>query len=350
MRIALDGTPLTVPSGGVPRYTEELARALAVAFPDDSFQLVSDQPFEHPLRMPADDSSLFAGRWWSWRLPRLLKRNRIDLFHGTEFAVPYLPVIPSVLSLHDLSPWLNEAWHSGADRVRRRTPWLIRLHAATMVITMTEAVRRQAIAHFRIEPARVAVTPLAAADHFRPVLDAPAATPYFVYVGTIEPRKNVPMLVEAWREIRRTHPGVRLVIAGRRRADGQEIESEPGLDVFGLTPDSELPALYSGAVAALYPSFYEGFGLPVLEAMQCGAAVIASKDPAVMEVSGGAAMHCDARSPGEWIAAMTALLESESLCADYQARSLTRAAEFSWERTARLTREVYDEAQRRFRA
>ena len=347
MRIALDGTPLTVPSGGVPRYTVELTRALVRCFPGDFFRLVSDQPFEHPLRL---DGELAPGRhWWAWGLPRSLRRNRIDVFHGTEFAVPYLPVIPSVLSLHDLSPWLNKDWHSGADRVRERTPWLVRLHAATMVLTMTEAVRRQAIAHFRIEPGRVAVTPLAAAEHFRPVLEAPTSSPYFVYIGTIEPRKNVPLIVEAWREVRRSHPNARLVIAGRRRADGPEIESEPGLAVFGLTPDSELPALYSGAVAALYPSLYEGFGLPVLEAMQCGAAVIASRDPAVMEVAGGAAIHCDGRSVGEWVAAMRALLDSESLCAEWQATALTRAAQFTWDRTAKLTREVYDEAQRRFR-
>jgi glycosyltransferase involved in cell wall biosynthesis len=118
--------------------------------------------------------------------------------------------------------------------------------------------------------------------------------------------------------------------------------------VPGEVADEDLAALYSGAVACCYPSLYEGFGLPVLEAMQCGAAVIVSTDPAVRETAGGAAMQADARDVRAWKEAMTALLARPELRAAWQERARARAREFSWARTARLTREAYAEAIRRF--
>ncbi len=171
-----------------------------------------------------------------------------------------------------------------------------------------------------------------------------------MFVGTLEPRKNLETLLRAWREVRR-HYGVELVLAGRRRADFDQLrEPEPWLRVLGEVPEEELPALYSGAVAVLYPSLYEGFGLPVVEAMQCGAMVIASRDPAVREVAGDAAILVDARDTRSWVEAMIAAMTCPESAAASRARSLDQARSFSWGRTARLTREVYLEAQRRFGA
>ena len=140
-----------------------------------------------------------------------------------------------------------------------------------MIITPGEKVRRAAIRQFNLQPERVVAVPEAAAHWFRPVETTPAS-PYFLFVGTLEPRKNLDKLLEAWHEVRR-HYAVDLVLAGRPRADAPELRPEPGLRLAGEVADSELPALslYSGALAFVYPSLYEGFGLPVLEAMQCGA-------------------------------------------------------------------------------
>ena len=154
------------------------------------------------------------------------------MFHGTNFAVPYLPTRPSVLSLHDLSPWMDPGWHHNADRVRGRTPPLIGLGMATMILTDTEAVRRQAIDYFRIHPDRIVAAPLAASNRFRP---APASQPrhnYFLFVGTLEPRKNIPFLVDAWRPVRDRH-GIELVLAGRSREDFPGLSNEPGLRILG---------------------------------------------------------------------------------------------------------------------
>jgi glycosyltransferase involved in cell wall biosynthesis len=250
------------------------------------------------------------------------------------------------MTLHDLSPWMDPAWHHAAARVRRRTPLLLELGVATMVITPGEAVRRQAIERFRLRPERVVAVPEAAPSWLRPQPRPVAGareTPYFLFVGALEPRKNLPLVVEAWREVRRDHP-VDLMLVGRPRPDAPPLREEPGLKLAGEVPDAELPKLYSGALAFVYVSQYEGFGLPVIEAMQCGSCVIASH--AVAEAASDAAIY--ANSAAELVRAMRDVVERPDVAADYRARGLARAAEFSWERTARLTHEVYLEAYRRF--
>jgi glycosyltransferase involved in cell wall biosynthesis len=340
--ICLDATPLTITSGGLRRYVSELSSALVGEFPADQIVLSSDQPFESKLTRLPGPKNWLERRWWLYGAERANARANVTIYHGTNFTIPYFARRPTVLSILDLSPWRNPAWHSGADRVRNRTPRMIGL--ATMILTLTQAVRDEVIDRFRVAPDKVVAVPLAAAAGFRHVTK-PVAQPYFVFVGTLEPRKNIPMLLEAWRGVRRKH-NVDLVLAGRRRADFPAIAPEEGLRVLGETPESALPELYSNAVAAVYASEYEGFGLPVLEAMQCGAPVIVSRDPAVTEVAGGAALPV-ADAAGMTVA-METLLGDPALRAERSAKSLARAREFSWASTARLTHNVYREAVARF--
>ena len=351
MRVAIEAAALSLTSGGLARYTGEVSLALARCFPDDSFYLISDQPFAMPVAAPANlvrgggPRNTMERRWWLWGMGNEMRRLGADLIHGPDFAVPYLSRRPSVLTLHDLSPWMNQHWHYAAGRVRRRTPLLLELGIATMVITPGEAVRKQAIERFRLKPDRVIAVPEAAPSWLRPAASGRTQTdkPYFLFVGTLEPRKNIVMLIEAWRAVRQRHE-VELVLAGRRRPDFPEIAAEPGLTVLGEVPDGELPALYSNALAFVYPSLYEGFGLPVLEAMQCGACVIGST--AVAEAGGDAAAY--ANDAATLVEAMEAALTRPDWVAERRVRSLARARDFSWERTAKMTHEVYVEARRRF--
>jgi glycosyltransferase involved in cell wall biosynthesis len=390
--IALDATPLTVPTGGVARYTSELACALAARFPENEYWLLSDRPFPMPYPRPTNPGSrrlahpdlhltnlkqgdpprTFLGRrWWSVGLLREMKRRGADLFHGTDFSTPYVPLRPSVMTVHDLSPWLHELeeahalheadaksgsrldrpWQPDSARVRSRTAMLLRLRVPTMVITPTEAIRRAVIARFRLPGTQVVAVPLAASEHFRPIACPPPATPYFLFVGTLEPRKNISGLIDAWREVRQTH-NIDLVIAGRARADFAPLAAETGLRVLGPVPDEDLPELYSNARAVVYPSLYEGFGLPVLEAMQCGALVVTSLDPAIMEVAGDAASFVAMEDGGgtrELAATLASIAEAPHNFAPLRERALRRAKQFSWRRTAELTQEVYAEACRVFR-
>jgi glycosyltransferase involved in cell wall biosynthesis len=387
--IALDATPLTVPTGGVARYTSELARALAARFPENEYWLLSDRPFPMPDPRPANPGSprrspsdvhltnlkkgdpprTFLGRrWWSVGLLREMMRRRAEVFHGTDFSTPYVPLRPSVMTVHDLSPWLHgphgmnelhaksghhldRPWQPDSARVRRRTAMLLRLRVPTMVITPTEVIRRAVIERFRLRGTQVVAVPLAASEHFRPIACPPPATPFFLFVGTLEPRKNISGLIEAWREVRQTH-NIDLVIAGRTRADFPPLAAEPGLRVLGPVPDEALPELYSTTRAVVYPSLYEGFGLPVLEAMQCGAIVVTSRDPAIMEVAGDAAVFETVNAPGDirgLVATLASIAESPHNFAPLRERALRRAKQFCWRRTAELTQEVYAEACRVFR-
>lgn len=140
-------------------------------------------------------------RWWLWGIRQAIRQTGAQLFHGTNFEVPYLGSTPAILTIHDLSPWRERAWqihrhNADADRVRWRTPWLVRLRRARMILTVSEAVRREVIEHFGVSPDRVRAVPLAASSHFRRLPPtSPAPRPFFLFVATLEPRKNVAALI-----------------------------------------------------------------------------------------------------------------------------------------------------------
>jgi glycosyltransferase involved in cell wall biosynthesis len=343
--VALDATPLAAaPVGGLARYTSQLVEALACAFPADHFILLSDQPFPLPcsaLNLRAGDPphNLIERRWWTFGLPREIRRHSADLFHGVDFAVPFPPTVPAVMTIHDLSPWrtdpwVDPAWRARAARVRKRVPWLIRTRAAAHIITPSEAIRREVMSFFHLDPGRVTAIPLAAAPHFFPRPHS-APRPYFLFAGMHEPRKNLAAILDAWAAVRRTHD-VDLVLAGPHRDDFHLPPPQPGLHRRGIVSDDELAHLYSGAIALLYPSHYEGFGLPVLEAMQCGTPAIISHDPALVETAGDAAI-----ATGDLTSAMRLLLDNPLVRSTLKTRARTRAAQFNWQRTAQATHEVY---------
>lgn len=352
MIVALDGTPLSGPVGGIHRYTQELSRALAVEFAQDEYWLLSDQqvtaPVDCPFNLKVPDRSGFAfrRRWWSYGVLRESRRLGAQVFHGTDFAVPYVSALPSVITVHDLSPWHNRGW-GGSDRVYRRAPYLLQLGIATIVITPSESVRREVVTNFRVNSSRIVAVPLAAGARFRPVPPPLRERPYFLFAGVLEPRKNIETIVEAWREVRREH-AVDLILAGRVRTDFPPLRAGDGIEFAGEVSDDELASLYSGAAAFLYPSLYEGFGLPVLEAMSCGSAVITSRDPALVQLGGEATEQIEAGDRKAWADAMGAALTQSDWRRKMGERAAGRAREFSWAETARRTREVYLEARRRF--
>ena len=319
MRVALDAEPLTLTSGGLKRYVEELTKALRAEYPEDDY-----------LYLP-EPRSFLERRWWLYGAERACAKAAVDVFHGTNFSIPFFTKRPTVLTLHDLSPWRDAKWHgsAAAGRIRRRTPYL--LPRATHIITPSEAIRAEAMTRFRISGHRITAIPLAASRHFRP---QPERVPsYFLFVGTLEPRKGLAMLLEAWRATGKTIP---LRIAGRVRADFPPIAAERNLELLGEVPDAALPALYTNAVAVIYPSEYEGFGLPVLEAMQCGANVITSCDAALMELTGDVALHVG--TVRELHAALSANCETTAR----RSAAMARAAEYSWKLTAQRTHAIYE--------
>ena len=373
MLIGLDAIPLTEPLAGVGHYTLELARALALAAPSEEFELVYPSSYA-PLNfdgcapLPANLAPVrvrvgaVGRRWFAAGLPRYASRRRLSLFHGTNYEVPLWGRAAKVATFHDLSLLLRPETHEArrVARARRRLPLMLR--AADAVITPTESVRRELCEHLRADASRIFAVPEAARALFRPVAFEEteevrrrlgAGRDFLLAVGTIEPRKNLPALVAAFEEVLRARPGgdLRLVVAGGRGWMAEPlydaVRRSPARErvvLTGYVSDLDLRALYSSCRLFVYPSLYEGFGLPPLEAMSCGAAVVAGRAPAVAEVPGGAARLVNTDDRAEFARALLELLDDDAARRALAAASLSRAAQFSWERTARMTLEVYTEA------
>jgi len=375
MHIGLDGIPLTEPKTGVGHYTFELAVAMARVSPDSNFEIV----YPSNLRQVTitDDARTLpsnleikrirvgpVGRyWWSAGLPRYVRRNGIDLFHGTNYDVPPWHQCATVLTIHDLSLLIHPETHEKrrVRRSRRRLPLMAR--AANAIIVPTESVRSEVCEHLGISPQKVFAIPESARDCFTP-MEMKATEHvrerlgigdnFLLTVGTLEPRKNLLTLVRAVEEIANDQPTLQLVIAGSRgwlsEPLFEAIEKSPAKERIVLTEylnDDDLRALYSSCSAFVYPSIYEGFGLPPLEAMACGAPVIASHIPALEETTGGAAVLFEPNDVNSLASAIVDLLQSSELRSRFSALGRVRAAEFTWEHTARLTLEVYEKAKAR---
>jgi glycosyltransferase involved in cell wall biosynthesis len=379
MRIGIDGLPLTAAKTGVGHYTYELARALASAEPSSQIEIV--YPSTYAVIQPDNSNSALLppnlklnrvrvgplGRhWWSAGLPRYIRRSKLELFHGTNYDVPLWRRCATVLTIHDLSQLLHSETHEkrSVSRARRRLPVMSR--TADAIITPTESVRFDVCELLKVSPDRVFAIPEAARACFKPLAFAETANvrrrlgigdDFLLTVGTLEPRKNLSVLISALAELARERPGntTQLVIAGGRGWLSsplfEAIKKSPVRDRIVLTDylhDDELQALYASCRAFVYPSIHEGFGLPPLEAMACGAAVIASRIPALEETTGAAALLFDPTNVNELTRNILELLDNENARRELAAAGQRRAAEFSWGRTAQQTLQVYAEAVRRF--
>jgi glycosyltransferase involved in cell wall biosynthesis len=370
MRVGLDGYPLCEPLTGVGHYTFELARALARNYPADQFELIAPFAF-HPsvtshfeskqipnLNLVSLGLKNVRGRWWSFYLPCYLKRASLDLFHGTNYELPLWNRRRTVLTVHDLSSLLYPELHRRqlARRMRLRLPLAVKL--AKSIITPTEAIKRELCARLRVKPAKVTAINEAPRESFRPLPPEESSLvrkrlgikdDFLLFVGTLEPRKNVVTLLQAYAQIiRETSLRPQLVLAG---AEGWSMDRmfaaiadeniREKACLTGFLNDHELRALYSSCRAFIYPSLYEGFGLPPLEAIACGAPVIAGRVPAMQETIEGAALLVEPLDVSALARSIVTLLEDGEHRDRLIQKGHERAARFSWNEAARLTYEVY---------
>src|ERR1051326_1892319 len=369
MRVGLDGYPLSEPRTGVGHYTLELARAVAALAPADQFELLSPAPFaassiEEINRAGAANlkavyvkTSRMRGHWWAVGLPLYEKQARLGLFPGTNFEIPFWNR-RSVVTIHDLSALLHAEKHrdSLVRRARLRLPVTAKL--AKKIITPTEAVRREVCDHLRVKPDKVIAIPSSARRSFRPMAFEQTveirkrlsiADHFLLFVGTLEPRKNLLTLLRAFEQIlRQTSLRPQLVIAGGEGWLMEEMFAfiksagiEDRLRLTGYLADEDLCALYSSCGLFIYPSLYEGFGLPPLEAMAWGAPGGGRRVPALRGVLGEAAAFVGPLKGGQLGAEKVELVENEEARRRLAANGLKQAAKFSWEETARRTLQVY---------
>lgn len=377
MRVILNGVSALKPKTGVGHTTANLHRALAELGTEDSFWLYPGEAISGIARLalqrpkpPGRRRSQPDGTHrWKSRLTELAKAayrahfraaarwGEFDLYHEPNF-VPIRTHLPTVVTVHDLSVLLYPEWHP-ADRVAFHERHFRRgIATADHVIVVSEAVRREMIDVLGFPPDRVTAIHNGISGQFRPqppeVVEATRRKlglppRYFLAVGTIEPRKNIGTLLRAFCDLpAETRAACPLVLAGgwgwksdRERGLFETEARHRGAIHLGYVDDADLPCLYSGAAALLYPSFYEGFGLPPVEMLACGGGVIASTVAAVREVVGGHAVLLDPHDLESWRDAMRRVTTEADYLDEATRSGVAHAHGFSWEAAARGTLTVY---------
>jgi len=372
IRVALDLTAVPENVAGAGVYMLNLARALSrhdgpadfVLFaPEHALTrlgIESPRVRQIPVRLPGRAARLV---WEQTRLPRLLSDYEADILHSPHYTAPLMARQASVVTFPDMTFLLYPELHTPVKRVV--FPFFMRQSAerASRLIAMSESTRRDMIRLLGVAPSKVTTIHLAASDDFLPRSPAEigetcrrySVSPhqYLLYVGVFEPRKNIPNLITAFNEIAAGYSDITLALAGKPGWMYEEIYArvrDLGLEgrvrFLGYVPDADLPALYSGARTFVYPSVYEGFGLPILEAMRCGTPVITSESSSMSEVAGSAAVLINPNDPAELRNAMVRVIDDPSFARRLRESGLARAAMFGWDRCATDTIAVYRSAQR----
>jgi glycosyltransferase involved in cell wall biosynthesis len=354
LRIGIDAT-LVRPDrlSGVERYAVSLLRALANLVPNDLVLFTQPDP-------PPDLASLPVEQW---RAPRLLAAGRVvldqlwipgaalwarvDLLHTLAFPTPLLWRGRSVMTVHDATRWLFPETISVGMRYYYGPLYSQALRRAEAVLTVSRAAREDLARVTKLPVDRFHVTPNGVDRRFfeARATEGPRA-PYLLSVGTLEPRKNLLTLLDAFSLLRREGRDLELVIVGRRGWSPSLPlgDLSPYVNLTGSLPDRELPTLYAGAACFVMPSFYEGFGLPLAEAMAAGTPAVASDIGALREVGGETARYADPRSAESFAAAIRAALDEKDRTRELAAAARDRAARFTWEACAEATLAVYREA------
>jgi len=320
VRVGIDVSPLVQTRAGTARYLRAL--------------LGRNEYAQLGFGGPGRAATIARDVWWyPVALPREARKRGVSVLHCPTFRGPFSTSVPLVVTVLDLAvlrhPGMFNQWSRRYSRLA--VPRVVQ--AAAAVITISEFTKREVVELLGAPPEKVQAIPIAVEEPF--TADGPRAEgDYVLTVGTLEPRKNLARVVQAARRL-----GAELRVVGAR-GWGEVSADGAGVRALGEVPDDELAALYRGARAVAYPSLYEGFGLPVLEAMACGAPVVTSRGGATEEVAGDAAVLVDALDP----AAIAAGLEDAAARRDeLRAKGLERARAFSWDRVARETLTVYEQ-------
>ena len=374
MRIGLDGKVLTLRAGGIGRYAINLTRAMlaeaAARRPELEFVIFTG-PQTSPEVMAefrgACDECFLGAKSSVIRslalVPAALRRLRVDVFHGMDHVgIPFVGrSAKTVVTVHDVIVLILPETFTPRHRLVVRTALARVRRKADRVIVPSQAVKRDVVTRLGVPGDRVVVTPEGCEPCFRPIRSAGALHAaaakyglpprYVLAVGTLEPRKNLTTLLRAFARLRRdgeVDPELRLVLAGARGWLEEPIfraVRSLGLDEAvhfpGFIDDDDLPAVYGGAALFVFPSLYEGFGLPLLEAMACGVPVVASNVSSLPEVAGDAALLVDPRETDDLADAVARALRDGALRDRLRAAGLARARQFSWEATARRTLDAY---------
>ncbi|GEA89964.1 glycosyltransferase family 4 protein [Cellulomonas cellasea] len=372
MRALIDATAIPADRGGVGRYLD----AVLAALPAHCVELVVASqvrdaaawrallPDAVVVTAPARAASRpFRLVWEQLALPSLARRHRVDVLLSPHYTMPYACRVPVVVTLHDATFFSNPGVHSPLKARFFRTATRLAVRRAAALVVPSAATRDEVLEHAGGRPEQFFVAPHGVDSAvFHPVDDTERArvsrtlgldgAPYVAFLGTLEPRKNVPALVRAWaRAVDGQDSPPALVLAG---GNGWDEEVEPAIAAVpahlrvvraGYVPLEDLAGLLSGAEVLAYPSLGEGFGLPVLEAMACGAAVLTTRVLSLPEVGGDTVAYCGT-DEASIESALRALLADEELRRTLASRAVERARLFTWDASAAVHAEAFAAAVR----
>jgi len=373
MKILLNGLSVVYPISGVGQYTLQLGKALEALLGNKNIFWFGNNVSGYGRDYSNHEGPNFNNRvqhhvkkglrevpglktlvhlWRNNQFRSYTRRITPSLYHETNYTPFCFDHGPTIITLCDLSFVRHPEWHP-KDRVKYLEKYCLkRLSDIEAIITISEFSRREILNLLNIDPTKIHVIPLGIDQSFHPGRDRFESLPdhYILFLGNLEPRKNLPMLITAYRSLpqplRKRHP---LVIAGASGWHTHELEMALHLFQKGERPiltgyvsQRLLPDLYRGASLFVYPSLYEGFGLPVLEAMATGIPVIASNSTSLPEVVGDAGVLVDPCDVDHLKEAMRELLEDEKGRQEMAEKGIARAKLFSWEKCARQTLSIYE--------
>ncbi len=365
MLIGYEASALQGRKSGVGYYTENMLTSVMRAAPQHRYVLFSNRNMRDGHRQLATEilhsERLFPVRalWMQAVLPGTLRSIQPDLCHFTNYMAPLVTSCPYIVTVYDMTIFITPRLHSFKKLVLDRTLIPRVARKAGAIITVSNSARKDILRYLKVPKEKVRVVPGAASPSFRPITDATQLEavrarhglydPYILYVGTIEPRKNLPRLVRAFASLKRRGLPHKLVIVGQSGwhtepifAEIERLELKSEIVFTGYVPFEDLPAIYTMAEVMAFPSLYEGFGLPVIEAMACGTPVVTSNTSSLVEVADSAALLVDPLSVEELETALHRFISDRCLRADLREKGLERAAHLTWEHTAQATLEVYN--------
>jgi glycosyltransferase involved in cell wall biosynthesis len=377
MKIGINALFFQHPATGSGQYMSHLLAALAKVDSRNEYVLLGSQPVRQQCSTPfpyqvktvpgfvANNENMAKVVWEQLTGPVAARQAAVDLFHVPYFAPPLLPCTPTIITIHDVIPLRLPSYQAGTG-VKAYMQLVSRAaHRAAMIITVSQHAKQDIMDALKLPPERIRVTYEAAGEEYRPVTDPSilAVTRaryglgkrYILYLGGLDQRKNVPQLVRAFAHLYRRigDPELQLLIAGNPDKQSGPLFPDPrpvaadlgmaGQIIYRFIEEEDKPTIYSGASLFVFPSIYEGFGLTPLEAMSCGTPVVCSNRTSLPEVVGDAALGIDPDNVGGMVDAMYRVLTDSTLSANLRARSLKRATQFSWEKTATETLKVYEE-------
>ncbi len=366
MHIGIDARLVYHTRAGIGEYTLRLTQALAKTFREHTFTLLQDRRSRQPLLEAPNIKIAYTPvpshhRLEQLLLPWVVDRLATDVFHSPDFIPPLRRAGPSVITIHDLA-FLIYPHFLTKDSARYYGQIDRAVHRAHCIIAVSESTKHDLIKKLGVPEDKIRVIYEAADPLFRPeprqealqhvqaLFEIPED--YILFVGTIEPRKNIPGLLRAYRRLRDKYKLTpALVLAGAPGWLSEDVYKlvndlalKPHCFFLGRVSSHDLYHLYNAALCLVHPAFYEGFGLPPLEAMACGTPVVVSNVSSLPEVVGDAALLVDPKNDEEITVALWRVLTDSTLRAQLRAKGLQRAEAFSWERAARETMEVYQKA------